>query len=50
MPRGLADKTRRLIDAVVEVLAAIQPAPVRGVAYKLFVAGRLPDMSKGATA
>ncbi|MBA3415750.1 MAG: hypothetical protein H0U10_11055 [Chloroflexia bacterium] len=49
MPRGLALKTRTLIDTSAAILAAIQPATVRGVAYKLFTRKLIPDMSKGST-
>ncbi len=47
--RGLGSKTLALIDAGAEVLAAIHPASVRAVCYKLFTQGLLPDMSKLST-
>jgi hypothetical protein len=47
--RGLGAKTFALIEAGAEVLAAIQPASVRAVCYKLFTQGRIPDMSKLST-
>ena len=49
MPKGLADKTKNLIDASASILAAIQPATVRAVAYQLFNRKLIPDMSKGST-
>lgn len=51
MPRAgtLAKKTETLIAEAAGILAAIHPATVRAVGYKLFVAGLLPDMSKGST-
>ena len=47
--RGLGAKTFALIQAGAEVLAAIQPASVRAVCYKLFTQGLIPDMSKLST-
>lgn len=47
--RGKAKKTLDLIDTAAEILREIQPATVRAVCYRLFVAGVLPDMSKGST-
>ena len=47
--RGLGAKTFALIEAGAEVLAAIQPASVRAVCYKLFTQGLIPDMSKLST-
>ncbi len=49
MPRGLALKTRMLIDAAADILAAIQPATVRGVCYQLFTRKLIPGMGKGST-
>ena len=49
MPRGKAIKTLSIIHAAVGILGEIQPASVRAVCYKLFVAGVIPDMSKGST-
>lgn len=47
--RGLGSKTLALIDAGAEILAAIHPASVRAVCYKLFTQGLIPDMSKLST-
>ena len=47
--RGLGAKTFALIEAGAEVLAAIQPASVRALCYKLFTQGLIPDMSKLST-
>jgi hypothetical protein len=44
MGRGLATKTVELIDAAAAILETIHPATIRGVAYKLFASGALPDM------
>lgn len=50
MPRkGLAEKTITLMIEARDVLAVIQPASVRAVCYKLFVAGHIPDMGKNST-
>lgn len=49
MSRGKGAKTRRLITAAKKILAEIQPATVRAVCYRLFVAGLTPDMSKLST-
>ncbi len=49
MPRGLALKTRTLIEAAAAILAPIQPATVRGVCYQLFTRKLIPDMAKGST-
>ena len=47
--RGPARKTIELLAAAVEILAEIQPAPVRAVAYRLFVRGLIPIMNKSNT-
>jgi hypothetical protein len=49
MPRGRTQRTRDLIAAAAGILAEIQPATVRAVCYRLFVAGLLPNMGKSAT-
>lgn len=47
--RGLAAKTLALIAECQDILEEIQPASVRGVCYRLFVRGLIPDMSKNST-
>src|SRR5437016_5563278 len=49
MPRGKTLKSLRLIDAAYHILAEIQPASVRAVAYKLFTRGLITGMSKNNT-
>lgn len=49
MPRGLAERTRTLIDVTASILADVQPATVRGICYKLFGLKLIPDMSKRST-
>ena len=49
MPRGKAQKTLDLIDAMAEITEAAQPITVRGVAYKLFTRGLIPSMAKKET-
>jgi hypothetical protein len=44
--RGRAQASLDLIDAIYDVAKAAQPITVRGVAYKLFVAGLIPSMAK----
>lgn len=48
--RGKAAKTVALVGAIHDILEEIQPATVRAVCYRLFVAGLIPDMSKASTA
>jgi len=48
--RGKATNTVRLIDAMHGILAEIQPATVRAVCYRLFVAGLIDNMGKNSTA
>ena len=47
--RGPAQKTLVLTAAIVGILEEIQPASVRAVCYRLFVAGHIANMSKGQT-
>ncbi len=47
--RGKAKQTIDLTDTAANILREIQPATVRAVCYRLFVAGVLPDMSKAST-
>jgi hypothetical protein len=47
--RGKARASLELIDAAREILREIQPASVRAVCYRLFIARLIPDMSKGST-
>jgi hypothetical protein len=47
--RGMSQATRDLIEAAAEILAEIQPATVRAVCYRLFVAGWIDSMSKANT-
>lgn len=49
MPRGKAQASIALIDAAAEILSEIQPATVRAACYRLFAAGLIPSMKKGAT-
>ena len=49
MPRGKAQKSLDLIAACRDILAEIQPASVRAVCYRLFVAGHIDSMSKNNT-
>lgn len=49
MPRGLAAKTTALIEASAVILQTMQPATVRAVCYRLFVDGRIANMSKAET-
>jgi hypothetical protein len=47
--RGKSAKSLELIDAAYDILAEIQPATVRAVCYRLFVAGKLAAMTKNET-
>ena len=47
--RGKSRASIELIEACHEILAEIQPASVRAVCYRLFVSGRIENMSKGNT-
>lgn len=47
--RGKAKASLQLIDAAAKILSEIQPATVRAVCYRLFVAGLIPDMGKNST-
>lgn len=49
MGRGRGRKTIELRDRAAQILAAIQPATVRSVAYKLFSEGFISNMSKTET-
>ncbi len=49
MSRGKGARTLRLVAAAQTILSEIQPATVRAVCYRLFVAGLIPDMSKSST-
>jgi hypothetical protein len=49
MPRGKTQQTLDFIDACHAILAEIQPASVRAVAYQLFVRKLLPSMAKTST-
>jgi hypothetical protein len=42
----MTDRTVELINAAYRIAEAAQPITVRGVAYKLFVQGLIPSMSK----
>ena len=46
---GKAAKTLALIEAARAIIAKAHPITVRGVAYKLFVAGLIPSMAKTDT-
>jgi len=47
--RGKSAKTLRLVEVATAILEEIQPATVRAVCYRLFVAGLIPNMSKAST-
>jgi hypothetical protein len=47
--RGKSKKTLKMVDAAVEILDEIQPASVRAVCYRLFVAGVTESMLKNET-
>lgn len=47
--RGKSAKSLALVDAAHAILSDIQPASVRAVCYRLFVAGVIRDMSKAST-
>ena len=49
MGRGLHAQTVEIITTAIGLLREIKPATVRGVAYKLFTLGLIPDMSKRST-
>jgi hypothetical protein len=49
MSRGRSRRTLDRLAAAREILKEIQPASVRAVCYRLFVAGLIPDMSKSST-
>jgi hypothetical protein len=49
MGRGKSHKSLALIDACYRILTEIQPATVRAVCYRLFVAGQLASMAKTET-
>lgn len=47
--RGRGAKSLAIAAAAAEILEQIQPATVRAVCYRLFVAGLIPNMSKVST-
>jgi hypothetical protein len=47
--RGKSQASMTLINAAHNILAAIQPAPVRAVCYRLFIDGLIRDMGKNST-
>lgn len=49
MARGKSQKTLDLVDAAARILDEIQPATVRAVCYRLFVAGLIAGMEKKNT-
>lgn len=49
MPRGKLQRSMDLIGRAHGILEEIQPATVRAVCYRLFVAGLIPNMAKSAT-
>jgi hypothetical protein len=44
--RGMAQRSRDLIDAMFDTAAALQPITGRGIGYQLFVAKQIASMSK----
>ena len=49
MPRGQTQRIKDFIAACHDILATIQPASVRAVAYQLFIQKRLESMAKKCT-
>jgi len=49
MRRGRGKRTLRIIRTAIAILEDIQPATVRAVCYRLFVAGVIPNMAKTST-
>jgi hypothetical protein len=49
MSRGKGQRSLKLVAAAIRILEEIQPASVRAICYRLFVAGLIPDMGKSAT-
>jgi len=49
MSRGKGKRALRSIEAAADILEEIEPATVRAVCYRLFVAGLIQDMSKSST-
>jgi len=47
--RGRSKDTIALVSAMRDILEEIQPATVRAVCYRLFVAGYIPNMGKNST-
>ena len=47
--RGKSQRSMELIEAAKRILAEIQPATVRAVCYRLFVAGLIDSMEKRNT-
>jgi hypothetical protein len=43
--RGRAKATLDLIDTCIEIIEQVQPITVRGVCYRLFVAGMIDSMA-----
>jgi hypothetical protein len=43
-PRGMAQRSLELIDAMYEIAEEAQPITGRGIGYKLFTAGLIPSM------
>jgi hypothetical protein len=49
MSRGRSKRSKELVEASREILSIIEPATVRAVCYKLFVAGLIESMAKSET-
>src|ERR687884_1837551 len=49
MPRAKTKRSLALIEASRAILAEIQPATIRAVCYRLFVAGLISSMAKSNT-
>ena len=49
MSRGKGQRTLRLVAAVAEILAEIQPASVRAICYQLFLRRLIQNMGRSAT-
>jgi len=49
MSRGKGKRSIALVEAAYKILGEIEPASIRALCYRLFVAGLIQDMSKSST-
>jgi hypothetical protein len=49
MSRGMGKRSTELVATAKEILSEIEPASVRALCYRLFVAGLIQDMGKSST-